>query len=521
MKSYLFHSKYKTWLDFLLFLVIFVAMSFYYNLNHTMFYRPQSLHAWRQTDCLSMTQNYFQSHNNFLQPEIYNQLSDSGLSGKTAGEFPILYYTIAQIWKVTGRNEFLYRFIVLSIAFTALFLLFKFSKKILNNTFQALFIGLGLYTAVTFVYYSANFLPNIPALAMVMIAWYFIWLFYDSKQEKFLWFAAFFFSLGILLKVSVGISFVALAGWDIIEMFRKKEQRILFKKPLQQFIPFIVVTAVVISWYIYSDHYNHIHNGWYTFNNVWPIWRISNEKVWEIIHTAKLLTRPPFFHISMLYLVGAIWVYLIITFKKRSVFLNYLLVVFPVGSAFYALLWFQALDVHDYYWIDFYINVILVWILFFKTLGKHKWFNSLGVNILVIGFLIFNMVKCNTLLNSRYTGWKNSVYVDHFKAVGELDPVLKKLGIGLNDKVISIPDGSINITLYLMNRKGYCNFNSNFDQPGVFQHRIDQGAKYLIVNDTSILSDSFIKPFTRYPMLTYKNVEIFDLRPYEKANNSE
>ena len=511
-----FHFKHGNKIDFLFFLVVFIAVSFFYQLNHTMFYRPQSLHAWRQTDCLSITTNYYQCHNSFWKPEIYNQLSDSGMSGMTAGEFPLLYYTVAQVWKITGKSEFVYRLIVLSIVFIALFLLFKFAKKILNNTYQAVFVGLGLYTAVTFVYYSANFLPNIPAFSFILIAWYFISLFYQSGKQKYLWASALFFALGMLLKVSVGISFVALAGWVVIEMFRKKEKRIFFKNPFYQFLPFVVTVIVVMSWYVYSDYYNHLHKGWYTFNNVWPIWAVSSKKIHEIIHTARLITLPAFFHYSMLYLVGVMWIFLLITWKKRSVFLNYLLVILPTGSIFYALLWFQALDVHDYYWIDFYINIVLVWLLFFYTMKQYGWFQCRIVNLLIIGFLLFNMVKCNTLLNSRYVGWKNSAYLKHFKAVGELEPVLLKLGVKPNDKVISIPDGSINITLYLMNRKGYCNFNSDFDQPGVFQHRINEGAKYLVVNDTTVLTDSLIRPFTHFPLFTYKNIKIFDLRPYRK-----
>ncbi len=509
------NKKHSIRIGFLFFLVIFVAMGFYYNLDSTMFYRPQSTHAWRQCDCLSITQNYYQRNNSFCEPEIYNLISDSDLSGKTAGEFPLLYYAVAQLWKLTGKSEFLYRLLVLSISFIGLFTLFIFSRKVLKNDVQALFVGLGLFTSVTYVYYSANFLTNIPAFSFIIIAWYFIWKFHENENDKFLWLSMLFFSLGILLKISTGISFVALFGWNIIELLRKKEKRTLFYKPLQQMIPFIVVIVVVAVWYLYAGYYNRLHQGWYTFNSVWPIWKISDNKIGDIIHRANLITRPAFFHVAMFYLIGIMWFYLLLTFKKRSVFLNYLLITFPIGSLLYALLWFQALDYHDYYWIDFYINVVLIWILFFKTVDEYSWFNSRIMNIIIIGFLLFNTVKCNQLLNFRYSIWKNRNYIEHLKAVGELEPILNNLGIGLDDNVISIPDKSINISLYLMNRRGYCNYNSRFDKPGVFQHRINQGAKYLIVNDTLVLKDSLIKPFINYPILTYKNVKIFDLRSYK------
>jgi len=88
---------------------------------------------------------------------------DDGLSGKTAGEFPLLYWSVAQLWKITGKSEFLYRLVVLIISFTGLYAVFRASKKILNNNIQALFVGLLLFTSVPYVYYAANFLPNVPA----------------------------------------------------------------------------------------------------------------------------------------------------------------------------------------------------------------------------------------------------------------------------------------------------------------------------------------------------------------------
>ncbi len=498
----------------LFFVIVFIFLVFYYNLNETMFFRPQATHAWRQTDCLSITQNYYQLNNNFFEPEIHNQLSDNDRTGKTAGEFPLLYYAVAQIWRVTGKSEFIYRLIVLLISFTGLFFIFKASQEILKNNAQSIFVSLGLFTAVTYVYYSANFLPNIPALSLVFIGWFFIWKFYKHNHTKYLWWSMFFFGLGILLKVSSGISFVALLGWLFLQFFIKKENRILFKKPLTKLLPFVAVIVVVVAWYVYAANYNRIHDGRYTFNNVWPIWEVSNEKIWKILQGTKMVTRPSFFNLPMLYITGAMWIYLLLTFKKRSLFLNYLLLIIPFGSLIYALLWFQAFNYHDYYWIDFYVNFVLVWILFFKTIDEYKWARHWAVSIVILGLFFHNASECNKLLNSKYVGWQNATYLNHLKAVGELEPVFKRLGIGANDKVISIPDKSINISLYLMNRRGFTNYNSYFEKPGNYQKRIQQGAKYLIVNDTTILNDSLLQPFTKHLLITYQNVKIYDLHPY-------
>ena len=74
---------------FLLLLVTFAG--FYYD--GVLDQPPLSNHLWRQTDCISLTQNYANG-NSLLEPELHIQLADDNTSGKTAGEFPIIYYII-------------------------------------------------------------------------------------------------------------------------------------------------------------------------------------------------------------------------------------------------------------------------------------------------------------------------------------------------------------------------------------------------------------------------------------------
>src|SRR5690554_7009792 len=81
----------------LLVLILF-TMSLGYQYHKVLFLKPQSIHQWRQADCLSITKNYEESLN-FFQAEIHNFISDGESSGKTAGEFPALYYFMGVLWR--------------------------------------------------------------------------------------------------------------------------------------------------------------------------------------------------------------------------------------------------------------------------------------------------------------------------------------------------------------------------------------------------------------------------------------
>ena len=188
-----------------------------------------------------------------------------------------------------------------------------------------------------------------------------------------------------------------------------------------------------------------------------------------------------------------------------------MLIILPFGSIAYALLWFQALNGHDYYWIDFYPPFIMVWILFFKTLNAYDWLKRRRwiIHIVLLVFFIHNVVDCDKRIVDRYVSWKNELYFNHLEAVGELEPMLRDLGVDPDDRVISIPDYTINASLYLMNQRGYNDFGSNFKDPATFEKRISQGAKYLIINDTTLLDDPVVSQYTGELLATYRNVKVY------------
>lgn len=103
----------------------------------------------------------------------------------------------------------------------------------------------------------------------------------------------------------------------------------------------------------------------------------------------------------------------------------------------------------------------------------------------------------------------NELYDNNYKALTHIEPSFEKWGIKKDDKIISIPDYTINGTLYYMNRKGYSEFGSDFSKVETFYQRIAQGAKYLVINDSTILSNEYLKPFVNNKIGQYKNVSVY------------
>ena len=104
--------------------------------------------------------------------------------GSTISEFPIVYYTVGNLWKITGKHFWVFRGISFFIIVLGLFYLKKLCDRILGDPFWALFIPLFLFTSPVLVYYSNNFLMNPLAFSLAMIGGYHYYIFYQEKKMQ-------------------------------------------------------------------------------------------------------------------------------------------------------------------------------------------------------------------------------------------------------------------------------------------------------------------------------------------------
>lgn len=500
------------WFAYISFVVLFVGLCLYFNYTVTFTQPPQSVHAWRQTNSLSIAQMYYQYNLPFFKPEIQNQMADGGLSGKTAGEFPIINYAVAKIWQVTGKSDWSYRIFQLLVLFSGLFLLFRLLIPITGNAVRAGFLTMLIFTSPMFIFYGPNFLPDAPALAFTFATWFFLYQF--VKKQKFYWLfiASAFLFLAVTVKITAATSFLAIGAWIIYEsLFMKPEKRI-FSFRFIHYIPFIISLVLIFLWYYYIDYYNGIHHADYSYRGIWPVWRMTSEQFYKIIDILNKIYFKEFFSPPLQYATLLIWIFMLFKIKKIQPFYRFLLVIMPLGFAAILALWFQVLEGHDYYLITQMQVLVMVWAIFFSYLKDKKIWNHWASYFILIA--LFTILAHNGRIRhlARYEGWMNENYNVHFEALTGIEPSFKKWNVMPEDKVISLPDFAINTTLYYMNRRGYTEFGTDYLQEDVFKKRIQQGAKYLVINDTTILSKPEVQKFASDFVGRYKNVKVFRLK---------
>ena len=501
----LYNRKISNWI----FILIFAGLFFAYGFNDISFMRPQGVHQWRQCDCLAFTQSYYQYGNNFMQPKLLFLAQDG--TGKAASDFPLIYYSVAQLWKIFGKHEFIYRTIVMVLAFFGLFSLFKIAEDVLKDSFIALWISFILYSSTIFAYYANNFLMNVPAFSLALIALYFFYLFYKKRKNKYLYTSLFIYTISGLLKVPSLTSFAAIVGILFLESFSiiKFKQRIFFDLK-RQIPPFLLVFIIVASWYSYASLYNSKYNSGLFLIGILPIWGSDIKQFWHIIEYVNILWKTSYQSIPVQLLSGAMFVILLFSRKKNNQFLWWFTLILSFGFLAFIMLWFQVFDHHDYYLINQLIFMMSIFLTFFYFVQKNykKVYSNIFFRSGLVIILFYNIVQCSQNIHARYYGWPNDNHLKYTKALENITPYLRSLKISEKDKVMFMNDPSLNISLYLMGQKGYTDYGFNHTTEDM-DNKIELGVKYLILNDSSLLNENYLKPYLQNKIGQYKNIHIF------------
>ncbi len=499
------------WADLVFFLLVILFAVFYYDSFLTK--GPFNIHAWRQTDCLSLA-HFYKEGASFFSPEMHIQMGDGLMSGKTAGEFPILYYLVGQIWKITGESYLVYRVVWLLILLLGIFAFYKSLRLILLDWFWSATLSLLLFTSPIFITYGVSFLTDAPAFSFALIACYFLLRYSLSGQKKFFLLFLFFFTIVGGLKISSLIAFIFFCGIFIFELLpvkRLKRHRI-FKGTWQEALGLTTVFLLIFSWYAYASYYNSKHGFLYTFNNIYPFNLMNSRDISEMKASILNFTSYQIFSRSMLFLLAAIGLVNLFLWKKMSLHAYLSTPIVFLGCFAYFYLWAPLMHNHDYYYVAMLILFPAIFIPFFFFLKEHqnKIFKNKILKVLFVLFLSYNflyaysIVKLRTL--SKYVNiisLNNPEFYDRMDVLNyenqnhirfeDIKPYLREIGIQENDKIISLPDPSFNVSLYLMNQKGYSGVTGNMDKE-YLERFVKKGGKYFVISDSTLLNHKNLSP---------------------------
>jgi hypothetical protein len=523
----------------LFFIALLISCFFLFQYERLLPLGPDGLHVWRQSDCLSLAQNYYNGRaDGFFEPEIHHLISDNSSTGKAAGEFPVMYYMIAQLWALIGKSHWSWRLVAVLLTFTGIFALYRSFRLLGANLLWSVVWPLMILSCPVVAEYGSSFLTDIPGLSLAFVAWYFFIRFSRSDKDMDLLLSMLFFCMAGLLKISaliLGVASLSLFMFELIGWHMGRDGSRLFRRPLKQAAIIVLSLSAIPAWFAYVSHYTDLHQGKYTFNDVWPVWQLSPEQIagyldrfWEGI-SMHVMAIPLWF---VLALIIAAWPFVL---RRCERLLTVTTSLVLLGTLLYLGMWFQSIDAHDYYFANAMAAVALAPLPLICTRSySTPWLrNSLGVAGVLL--LCFNVVytrlnlelrhfpvsdRAYSLMPERTVGIVKWLKWDIGARTGQLnkmEDVLQKAGVTFDSKVVVFPDITINHTLYLLDRQGWTDY-SKADRYLAMKLANARGADFLFVlNREEVYGSAGMEVYRDFVTMRHHNIDIIDLNAYRRA----
>jgi len=506
-------------------LVLIVVLSLVFEYNHILHMPPQSMHDWRQADCASFAMMYYDHGMNFFEPKVFNLLMGGG---HAAGEFPILYYFVAILYKVFGPHEFIFRLVFSLIFFVGLINLGKIVKSLLDSLFYFFLIPLLVFSSPLLMFFGNNFLCDASALSFVFVGLNFILKYRETQKLLPFWLSMLFFLLAALLKLNSAICFVAIAGLFFFEFagwasFGKQSQK-MFSHLKPNIIGFALVLIGIVGWYQYAIYYNELHFTSFLGTKSWPgwpIWEASNEDFLKTI-TAYFAFSTQVFSFATSFLLPILFLFIILHRKQLDSMIKGILLLSAIGVALFVCIFFVGIYGNIYYCVNLMILPVLIFIssLMIVKAAYPKVFNSSYFKIILVVILASNIYHAKDMLKTYYHNGKEHYRSNMNFYKPEFRGFIDSIGIKKTDLVISYPDKTPDVTLNLIGRQGWSEYNGSMDTTSI-NNWIAAGADYLIINDITLLSKPAIRKYADNFVANFDNVFVYKLSAERKGGIKE
>ena len=505
----------------LLFVLLLILVSLFYGYHEILFFPPQSIHVWRQCDCTSMALLYAEHGMHFFKPEMHNLHADGQTTGFAVGEFPIIYYFVAILYKLFGHHDFLLRATDLFIFFAGLFFMFKLIYLVSRDYFYAILFPILLFTSPLLVYYANNFLPEVPSLGLTLIGWYFFFKMRQQYQSRYLYLFIFFLTFATLIKVTSGISLIltfSLLFFESIKLIKLKKDKNIFRQTLIGFLAFAGSIIIIIAWYLFAIKYNQDHSTIYFRTGIVGFWQTNAKDAKSVSEMFINNWKFFIFNDSVYLLLGIIFLLIIICSRNTFLILMNLLMI--AGIAGFVSLWYGLLHQHDYYFAPLLIMAAMLFISFSEAgnIRFPKIFHHPILKIVFLVLLIINISYASGKVKRRYIEFSDR---QNKVELYDIQNFLDSLKIEKDAKIICTPDLTPNHMLYLLNRQGWSDlYGMNNDSLKVLDH-IRHGAKYLFVHHNIPKENYDLNHFIDSWLGEKGFLQVYKLKGYEEIVNTK
>lgn len=447
-----------------LFFLLLIAVALLYNYQEIIMLRPVGIHQWRSCVSAAFPVNLYYG-GSFFTTQTNALLADGLTSDVTVVEFPLVYFIISLFYRVFGVHEFWFRAVQVAIGFTGLIYLFKASYLVTRDWFYAAVIPLIIFSSPVYAFYLNGFIPDSVSLSLTFIGLYYFLKFSDSRSFRTWLVSMLFFLLAGITKTSSLLPYLGLGGvavLDLLGRLRKPGADSMFEFRFRHIISYLGVMVLIVAWYYYAKVYSEAHGGSVSAVEIRPIWRLDQGPIQDSWASLTRWFRLGDYHNRFFLILSlAIFTGMLPFYKRSNRFWYRFNVLVFLGAFAFTMLFFRSMRDHDYYQINNLFLLVPIYLSLFALISKTwpRVFASPWTKVVIAVMLLGLIYRCDRIMRDRYhpNNWHYNYSMTNM-ARYDIEPYLEELGIDRSAKVHCTPDPSINISLYLCNRKGFTDF---------------------------------------------------------------
>lgn len=480
-----------------IYLLLFSLTLLFLDFDNFYFLKPRSFHFIRQTDTLSFVDYYVFTGINFFDTGNLNLYNETG---KSVCEFPILYYITAFFVKIGFESYKTLRIIHLIIFCTSSIIIFNFLKKQFNflNSLSIIFL---LFSSTIILYYSINYIPNFPALCFTLCGIVYFFKYLEQSLKGILLLSISFFLIASLLKITFAIYPTTCF---LIFCYKKIKDKSFFS--IELFL-FLILFCLLLTWNLFVVDYNKYNNADYYLTSIKPIWSINDNSIKEVFNFILNYWIYKYYFPSAIHLFFIILFVSLFYFKKIPFDRFAFIIISLIGVSCYFILFFTQFRDHDYYFMEFVPFLFIIFITSYKAI-----LDSVNRKIALITSFIILTITCLSLnyakLNLRRRYDKPFEQVSYIaKELENIKYKVDSLNISKEDKILVVPDKTMNGSLYYLNRFGYTVGDTLSENLNKYYNK----SNYILVTDSSILNGVKKKFGLKQPVLIYRGTVLFKI----------
>jgi len=450
---------------------------------------PAYIHAWSQADNYSLAIGFTHNKHDLFHPQtmIYNKQQkgfDDPISLVTACDLPLHHWIAGVLMSITGSKEpCIFRGLTLVVSIIGMLGLYLLAFLLTGSIEKSLFVATFTATTPSFAYYSASFLPTIPAMSLAIFGLLFYVVYLQKHRQGPLYVSLLLLTLSMMSRTSFAILWVAVACFQVLRIMRRE---VSFQS---SWLPFTIGAILFASWWIWNAYLRQKYGSLFlsrllpvrNMDDVHFVFKNIHDR-WRFHYFERM--QHWFFAIAI---IGAVLTRLLKVKTKsdntKKLSLWWFLAIWFLGEFAFAIAMFQQYSDHDYYFLDsFFLPIVALLIgLLSLTPNVTKRWSHITVFFMVLMLTCFMTIEsCNMQKERRTQGVEALETAIHY---GNANDILDKLGYRERDlRFLALFAYPQNTPFTMMDREGYVVMWNN---PSIVEHALTFDFDYILIEDAS------------------------------------